>query len=63
VLATTGPASTFGVLGAAGTQTLFDGNLDYGAASGGRFSTGIWFCDGQWLGLDTWRRPTRWVRP
>lgn len=52
VLATTGPASTFGVLGAPGTVTLFDGTLDYGTASGGRFSTGIWFCDNQWLGMD-----------
>jgi hypothetical protein len=52
VLATTGPASTFGVLGAAGTQTLFDGGLNYGTASGGRFSAGYWFCDSQCLGIE-----------
>jgi hypothetical protein len=52
-LVTTGPASTFGVLGAQGTTTLFGGPLDYGTASGGRFSTGFWFCDCQVLGMDT----------
>jgi hypothetical protein len=51
-LATTGPTSTFGVLGAPGTVTLFDGNLNYGTASGGRFSAGYWFCDSQCLGID-----------
>jgi hypothetical protein len=50
-LVTTGPASTFGVLGQPGTQVLF-GGLDYGASSGGRFSTGLWFCESQVLGID-----------
>src|SRR5262249_28064461 len=29
------------------------GPLDFGTASGGRFSTGFWFCDCQVLGIDT----------
>src|SRR5439155_9962505 len=51
-LVTSGPASTFGVLGAPGTTVLFGGPLDYGTASGGRFSTGLWFCDCQSFGID-----------
>jgi hypothetical protein len=51
-LVTTGPTSTFGVLGAPGTQVLFGGPLDYGTASGGRFSAGFWFCESQVLGMD-----------
>jgi hypothetical protein len=51
-LVTTGPASSFGVLGQPGTQILFGHALDYGGSSGGRFSTGLWFCDCQTLGLD-----------
>jgi hypothetical protein len=52
VLVTTGPPSTFGVLGAAGTVALFGGPIDYGTASGGRFSTGLWFCECQNFGID-----------
>jgi len=51
-LVTTGPTSTFGVLGASGTQVLFGGPIDYGTASGGRFGTGLWFCESQVLGVD-----------
>ncbi|HMF14604.1 MAG TPA: BBP7 family outer membrane beta-barrel protein, partial [Gemmataceae bacterium] len=52
VLVTTGPPSTFGVLGAAGTVPLFGGPIDYGTASGGRFTTGLWFCECQHFGID-----------
>ena len=51
-LVTTGPASTFGVLGASGTQILAGNSLDYGASSGGRFQTGLWFCECQTFGID-----------
>jgi hypothetical protein len=51
-LVTTGPATTFGVLGADGTQVLAGNSLDYGASSGGRFQTGLWFCECQTFGID-----------
>jgi hypothetical protein len=42
-LVTTGPASSFGIIGNNGTQVLFGGPIDYGAFSGGRFTLGYWF--------------------
>ena len=51
-LVTTGPPASFGVLGQPGTSVVFGGPLDFGTASGGRFSTGLWFCECQTLGVD-----------
>ena len=52
-LATTGPASTFGVLGEPGTAVLFGGGTaNQGPFSGGRFTGGYWFTDNQLLGVE-----------
>jgi hypothetical protein len=51
-LVTTGPSSSFGIIGNAGTQVLFGGPIDYGAFSGGRFTLGYWFDNCQTIGIE-----------
>jgi hypothetical protein len=51
-LVTTGPSSSFGIIGNDGTQVLFGGPIDYGAFSGGRFTLGYWFDNCQTIGIE-----------
>jgi hypothetical protein len=53
VLGTTGPTSTGGVLGAAGTQSLFGLDPDQSQRSGARFYAGLWLNDDRTLGIDS----------
>jgi hypothetical protein len=51
-LITTGPAASFGFLGAPGVTTVGPHNLDYGTLSGGRVTLGYWLSDDQEIGME-----------
>ncbi len=51
-LLTTGPASSFGVVGNLGTTSLTPTSLKFAGIPGGRFTTGIWWTDDQVIGMD-----------
>jgi hypothetical protein len=51
-LVSTGPPSSLGVLGAAGSSVLFGNELDYGVHAGGRVSGGFWLDQGGQVGIE-----------
>lgn len=52
-LLTTGtPPAPIGILGQPGTQVLLGGGVDFGTATGGRFSAGTWIGDGDAIGVE-----------
>jgi hypothetical protein len=56
-LVTTGPASTFGLIGQAGTRVLTSNQIDYDTMVGARLMMGVWYNDSHTCGLEggfTW---------